>query len=265
MKTVVPVEGCAIWADDTGGPGAGSFDAGGRDAVVLLHPGWGDARIWDDVLARLTGRRRVVRYDTRGYGSSPPPAAPFTQVRDLIAVLDQLEIARAVLVGHSGGGGTAIGLAIDQPHRVSALVLLAPGVPDYPWPGDDPYWQQFEAAFTAGDPDALAALGMRTWAAASADPAAKAQIRAAVAAFFRLGDFEQPDPPAFSRLGEIAVPAVVAVGDLEYPMVADCGRAVAERIPNCQLITVPGADHLLPLRAPELIADLVDQDGAVKR
>jgi pimeloyl-ACP methyl ester carboxylesterase len=57
----------------------------------------------------------------------------------------------------------------------------------------------------------------------------------------------------------------VAVGDLEYPMVAECGRAVAERIPNCQLITVPGADHLLPLRAPELIADLIDQDGAVKR
>jgi 3-oxoadipate enol-lactonase len=265
VKTVVPVEGGEIWAHDTGRPGAGSRDAGGRDAVVLLHPGWGDARIWDDVLDRLAGRRRVIRYDTRGYGSSPPPAGPFTQVGDLTAVLDQLEIARAVLVGHSGGGGTAIGLAIDQPDRVSALVLLAPGVPDYPWPGDDPYWRQFEAAFTAGDADALAAVGMRTWAAASADPAAEAQIRAAVAAFFRLGDFEQQDPPAFSRLGEIAVPAVVAVGDLEYPMVADCGRVVAERIPNCQLITVPGADHLLPLRAPELIADLIDQVGAVKR
>jgi pimeloyl-ACP methyl ester carboxylesterase len=133
---------------------------------------------------------------------------------------------------------------------------------DYPWPGDDPYWRQFEAAFTAGDADALAELGMRTWAAASADPAAEAQIRAAVAAFFRLGDFEQPDPPAFARLGEIRAPAVVAVGDLEYPMVAECGRAVAERIPNCQLITVPGADHLLPLRAPDLIANVVGRQEA---
>jgi 3-oxoadipate enol-lactonase len=263
VETVVPVAGGEIWAHDTGEPGAGSADAGdGRDAVVLLHPGWGDSRIWDDVLALLAGRRRVVRYDTRGYGSSPAPAGPFTQLGDLTAVLDQLGIARAVLVGHSGGGGTAIGLALDQPERVSALVLLAPGVQDYPWPGNDPYWRHFEAAFSAGDADALAELGMRTWAAASADPAAQAQIHAAVAAFFRLGDFEQPDPPAFARLGEIRAPAVVAVGDLEYPMVAECGRAVAERIPDCQLVTVPGADHLLPLRVPDLIADVIRRQEA---
>jgi 3-oxoadipate enol-lactonase len=263
VTTVVPVDGGEIWAQDTGEPGAQSVDVGDAgDAVVLLHPGWGDARIWDDVLALLVGRRRVVRYDTRGYGSSPAPAGPFTQVGDLTAVMNQLGIARAVLVGHSGGGGTAIGLALDQPERVSALVLLAPGVPDYPWRVDDPYWRQFEAAFTAGDADALAALGIRTWAAASADPAAEAQVRAAVAAFFRLGDFEQQDPPAFSRLGEIRARAVVAVGDLEYPMVAECGRAVAERIPNCQLITVPGADHLLPLRAPQLIADVIENQQA---
>jgi pimeloyl-ACP methyl ester carboxylesterase len=161
------------------------------------------------------------------------------------------------MVGHSGGGGTAVSFALDQPDRVSALVLLAPGVQDYPWPRDDPYWQQFEAAFTADDADALTELGLRTWAAASADPAAKAQIRAAVAAFFRQGDFGQPDPPTFSRLGEIGVPAVVTVGDLEYPMVAECGRAIADRIPSCQLITVPGADHMLPLRVPGLIADLI--------
>lgn len=263
MKTVVHVQGGEVWAHDTGAPGAGRGAAGdGGDAVVLLHPGWGDARIWDDVLAGLAGQRRVVRYETRGYGSSPAPAGPFTQLGDLTAVLDQLGITRAVLVGHSGGGGTAIGLALDQPDRVSALILLAPGVQDYPWPHDDPYWRQFEAAFTAGDADALAALGLETWAAASADPAAEAQIRSAVAAFLRLGDFEQPDPPAFSRLTEIRVPAVVAVGDLEYPMVAECGRAIAGRIPNCRLITVPGADHLLPLRAPDLIAELIGSQVA---
>jgi 3-oxoadipate enol-lactonase len=98
------------------------------------------------------------------------------------------------VVGHSGGASTAISLALEQPDRVSALVLLAPGVQDYPSPQDDPYGPQFAAAYTAGDSDALAALGLRTWAHASADPAATAQIRAAVAAFFRQGDFERPKP-----------------------------------------------------------------------
>jgi 3-oxoadipate enol-lactonase len=45
------------------------------------------------------------------------------------------------------------------------------------------------------------------------------------------------------------------IGDREYPMVADCGRAAAARIPGCRLTIVPGADHMLPLRVPELIAD----------
>lgn len=99
----MPVKGGEVWADDTGPVGPGTADDGHRrDAVVLIHPGWGDARIWDQVVARLADRRRIVRYDGRGYGSSPPPTVPFTQLGDLAAVLDRLMIPRAVLVGHSG-------------------------------------------------------------------------------------------------------------------------------------------------------------------
>jgi 3-oxoadipate enol-lactonase len=254
---MVPVEGGLIWTQD-GGAGAGGRDArNGDDAVVMLHPGWGDSRIWDSLLARLPERLRVVRYDNRGYGCSLPPTVPYTQLGDLITILDQLRISRALMVGHSGGGSAAIGLALDHPDRVSALVLLAPGVDDYPWPPDDPYWREFDTALAAGDADALAKLGMRTSAPASADPEAETQIRAAAAAFLRQGEFVQPNPPAFARLAEIHVPVVLVLGDQEYPMVSKCGRTVADRIPGCQLVTVQGADHMLPLRAPELIAGLI--------
>jgi len=71
---MVQVEGGQLWAQDTGTAGS----AGDRgEAVVLLHPGWGDSRIWDQAFARLAEDYRVVRYDIRGYGSSPAPAAPF--------------------------------------------------------------------------------------------------------------------------------------------------------------------------------------------
>jgi 3-oxoadipate enol-lactonase len=259
VETMVPVDGGDVWAEDTA-PGGEAGNPG--EAVVLLHPGWGDSRIWDLALARLPRHHRVVRYDTRGYGSSPPPTAPFTQLGDLTAVLDQLGVVRAVMVGHSGGASSAISLALEHPGRVSALILVAPGVQDYPWPHDDPYGEEFEAAFTAGDSEALASLGLRTWAAASADEAATAQIRAAVGAFLLQGDFERPNPPAFARLSGLQVPAVVAVGDREYPMVADCARVIADRIPGCSLLTVPGADHMLPLRAPQLIADLISRHAS---
>ncbi len=250
MELVIPVDGGEIWAEDTKGDGT---------ALVLMHPGWGDSTIWDQILGRLAGRYRVIRYDARGYGRSPAPAVPYTQLADLAAVLDHLQVARAALVGHSGGAAPAISLALAQPARVGSLVLVAPGVEDYPWPQDDPYLPEFGKLLEAGDREGLVALGLRTWAAAGADPAAEAQIRSAVAAFFRLGDHERPDPPAYSRLGEIRIPSVLAIGDLDYPMVRECGERIAQRIPGCPVVVVPGADHLLPLRSPSLLADLITE------
>jgi 3-oxoadipate enol-lactonase len=243
----VAVEGGYLRADDTAGDGP---------VVVLLHPGWADASIWAPVMSHLPAHYRVIRYDARGYGGSPAPAAPFTQLGDLTAVLDDRGVRRAVLVGHSGGGGTALGLALAEPARVAALLLLAPGTPDYPWPPDDPYGAEFGTLYAAGDRDGLTELGLRTWAPADSGPAARAQVRGAVDAFFSAGDWERPGPPVHSRLGEVTAPAVVVVGDLEYPMVARCAAEVAERIPRCQRVPAPGADHMLPLRVPAMIADL---------
>ena len=67
----MPVDGGHLWADDTGGDGP---------VLVLLHPGWGDSSIWLPVLDRLPPHYRVIRYDTRGFGRSPAPAAPFTSL-----------------------------------------------------------------------------------------------------------------------------------------------------------------------------------------
>jgi 3-oxoadipate enol-lactonase len=253
MERSIPVAGGEIWAEDTGGDGV---------PLVLMHPGWGDSAIWDPLIGRLAGRYRLIRYDARGYGRSPAPAAPFTQFGDLTAVLDHLGVDRAALVAHSGSGGPATCLAVEQPDRVSALILVAPGVEDYPWPQDDPYVAEFGALLRAGDREGLVALGLRTWAAAGADPAAQAQIRSAVAAFFAMGEQMRPDPPVYGRLGEIKAPSVLAIGDLDHPMVRDCGERMAGRIPGCRMIVVPGADHLLPLSAPDALAAIVRAHAA---
>src|SRR5256885_11507895 len=133
MELRVPVADGEVWAED---------HAGEDPPGVLLHPGWGDSRIWQPVMQRLGPRPRIIRYDVRGYGRSPAPNVPFPQLGDLCAVLDHLAVPPAVVVGHSGGGGTAISLALTDPGRVRALVLLAPGLPDYPWPEADPYFTQ---------------------------------------------------------------------------------------------------------------------------
>jgi 3-oxoadipate enol-lactonase len=249
-ETVIAVDGGEVWADDSGGSGR---------PVVLLHPGVGDSRIWEPVLPGLTACWRVIRYDARGFGRSPAPAVPFCLLDDLITVLDRFGLDRVAIVGCSQGGGSALSLAIEHPARVSALVLLCPGVPGYQWPeqSDDELDAEYGRALQAGDVEALAGLMQRVWAATGPAPAVMEQLRSAARAEISSGDLQQPDPPVFSRLGEISVPTSLLVGDADYPPLIEADRHAAARIPECELTMVPGMDHLPPLREPDLVLRVV--------
>jgi pimeloyl-ACP methyl ester carboxylesterase len=250
MELFIPVAGGEIWAEDTGGDGA---------PLVFIHPGWGDSSIWSPVLTELDGRYRTIRYDDRAYGRSPAPAAPFAPVDDLRSVLDHLGVERAGVVAHSGGGGTALALALASQERVRSVVLVAPGVQDYPWPADDPYIREGARCFADRDRDGLVVLGLRTWARADPGPAARAQVNSAVTAMLAMGPVHPSEPPVYGRLAEVRAPAVMVRGDLEYPMVTEAADRIAARVPGCQHVVIPGADHLLPLRAPAELAAIIGQ------
>jgi len=248
MELMVPVPGGRVWADDTGG------DA---PPLVLLHPGIGDSRIWDPVLPGLGGGYRVIRYDAPGHGRSPRSDGPYSQLDVLAAVLDHFQLPRACLAGCSMGGTTALELALADPARARALVLLCPGLTGYQWPDEPGLDAEYEALVRAEDLAGLAEFGLRAWAAAGADPAARAQLAAAVPAWLTEDAHERPGLPVFGSLEDVRAPSVLMVGDLDRPpMVTACAEAAA-RIPGCRLVRVPGADHLLPLRAPELTAQAI--------
>lgn len=237
-----------LWVEDTGGDGT---------PVVFVHAGWGDSASWEPVLELLPDDVRTIRYDQPGYGRSPASGGDYQNVTDLLGVLDDRDIERAVLVGHSGGGGIALTLAVLHPERVAALVLIAPGVPGYPWDWTDPFFQNFGNAFAVGDIDGLVAIGREAWGRAGNCEAVDEQLHSAARAFLAQRHAEAVDPPVYDRLGEIGVHTVVAVGDLEHHLAEDSSAAIAERVPHCRYVLVPGADHMLPLRAPEAVTDLV--------
>jgi 3-oxoadipate enol-lactonase len=249
MEQMIEVGDGTVWADDTGGPGA---------PVVLLHPGIGDSRVWDPVMPRLAARYRVIRYDARGHGMSPPATAPYTLLDDLIRVLDHLEVTRATLVGCSQGGASSIDLALAQPERVSALVLVSPGLSGYPWPDEPEVDAKFEALGDPPDVEDLATVAQSIWTTGKADDAVMAQLRSAARAWIANGEYEEKPPPAFDRLGAITAPSVLLIGDKDHPPLIECDEAIAARIPGCRKIDVPGGDHLLPLRFPELVAETIE-------
>jgi pimeloyl-ACP methyl ester carboxylesterase len=107
-------------------------DSGPKDApaVILLHGFGGSVHTWDDWAAGLQATHRVVRYDQPGAGLSVPDRLDqYTDARGmqvLTALMDQLGLQRASLVGHSMGGRLAWRFAADHPQRVHKLVLVAP-------------------------------------------------------------------------------------------------------------------------------------------
>jgi pimeloyl-ACP methyl ester carboxylesterase len=99
--------------------------------VLLLHGLAGHQGEWDDLVPRLLADgHRVVTYDARGHGAStrrPPITTREACVADAVALIEELSLAPATLVGQSLGGHTAMLLAAARPDLVRALVLVEAG------------------------------------------------------------------------------------------------------------------------------------------
>ncbi|MGI5455650.1 alpha/beta fold hydrolase [Streptomyces sp. CA-249302] len=250
METMVHVDGGEVWADDTGGEGI---------PVVLLHPGVADSRIWDPIAPALVDRHRVIRYDARGYGRSPAPTTSYSLAADLRTVLDHFGVRRAVLVGTSMGGGTAVNFALDEPDRVAGLALLVPGITGYPDLESPELTARIGELARAGDMDGLVTLSLSSWGTAGTAPDTEAAelVRAAVPAWFTTYGHQTEDPPAFPRLGELTMPCTLLLGEQDMPRTVRCNEAMAAAIPGCVLVRRPDCDHLPTLRAPEAARELV--------
>src|ERR1700754_4416007 len=83
--------------------------------------------MWNPQVKALEEQFTVIRYDTRGHGASELPDGPYDIEdvgRDVLDLLDHLEIERAHFAGLSLGGMTGQWLAINAPERLDRLVLL---------------------------------------------------------------------------------------------------------------------------------------------
>jgi pimeloyl-ACP methyl ester carboxylesterase len=244
---------------------------GRAPTVVLLHAGVADRRSWTGTAERLTGTFDLVAYDRRGFGDSPPGAAPFRPVDDLAAVLDEVAVGPCWLVGSSQGGRIALDFTLDFPDRVAGLVLLAPAVSGAPDPDQvDPDTQRLddliEAADAAGDLAEVNRLEAWMWLDGPAGPegrvsGAPRDLALAMNAIALRHDAEDralaSEVDAWHRLDEIRVPVTVAWGDLDVPVLIDRSRHLAGHLPNVHGLVIPQTAHLPYLERPDLVADLI--------
>ncbi|MEG3840527.1 alpha/beta hydrolase [Microcoleus sp. herbarium14] len=98
--------------------------------VVFVHGMVLSASIWEAQLARIGSTRRAIALDVRGHGDSAPPDdgnyAPASCAADVFAVLDELGLDRAAIVGNSFGACIALATAAAAPQRIAQLILVDP-------------------------------------------------------------------------------------------------------------------------------------------
>ncbi|MFZ0269417.1 alpha/beta fold hydrolase [Caulobacter sp.] len=230
----------------------------GPKAVVLLHDGILHSAVFDDVWPKLCARFRVVRYDRRGYGASPPTAAPYTPATDLVALMKALDLRHATLVGSSSGSGIAVDFALAHPQTVDKLVLVGPWIS-----GFDASWGFLFRTLALGLKAKMGDLE-----GAARDPyiltkTADAE-RARVVAWLKAnpgnlaaGMRERPLAVAKPRLGEIRVPTLILVGAVDIKDVQEQAKVLETAIPGARRVVVPDSGHLLYLEQPQVFADLV--------
>jgi pimeloyl-ACP methyl ester carboxylesterase len=241
-------------------------DRGPRDApaVILLHGLGSSLQTWEPWARGLATEHRVILLDLPGAGLSPPdPTGDYTDSRSLqliMALMDQLGVARASVVGHSMGGRLAWSLAAGHPERVDRLVLVAPD--GFASPG-------FEYGRA---PDVPAALGLMEYALprpllrvnlapAYADPATLTDAlttryqdlmlapgaRGALLARMRQTVLQDPVP----LLGRIQAPTLLVWGEQDAMIPIANAADYIRAMPQATLVSLPGVGHLPHEEAPD--------------
>jgi pimeloyl-ACP methyl ester carboxylesterase len=248
---------------------------GAGPPIVLLHAGVCDRRSWREVGARLAGAgREVVAYDRRGFGDVAPGGAAFRHVDDLLAVLDAVSAdAPAWLVGSSMGGQVALDAALEAPERVAGLVLLSPAISGDPELEDEVVIaatnglaEGIDAAWTAGAVEECNRLEVWLWLDGPAGPEGRVSGPARELALdmnrivIANGEPEADGASgldAGSRVHEIAIPAIVACGELDVSLKVRRSAELADALANGTYRSLPGRAHLPYLEAPDEIAALI--------
>ncbi|HSG28923.1 MAG TPA: alpha/beta fold hydrolase [Candidatus Krumholzibacterium sp.] len=237
----------------------------GDEYIVLVHDGLVHSAVWDNQFSVFSEMYRVVRYDRRGYGSSPMPEGSYSNIEDLLQVFTTLDIEKAALFGMSAGGGLVIDFTLAHPEKVSSLVVVGAVVSGFSYS---------EHMLTRGGRLTAADYGKREelmeylikedpYEIAPQNEDVRKDLWKLMEGYPQNIDFTKnrlaapPQRPAFGNMNEIQVPTLIVVGEFDIPDVLVHAGAIESGIPSAQRVIIREAGHLVPLEQPETFNEQV--------
>jgi pimeloyl-ACP methyl ester carboxylesterase len=254
---------------DVGGARLYYYAAGTRgagDPLILLHGLFTSSHLWAGVVACLPLGHRTVILDLLGHGrSDPPPSGAKLGIAGhadrTLALLDNLGVRRAALIGHGLGAEVAQAIAIRHPDRVTRLALinaaaigaeraLASRLLRALIPGALPgplLLGALRRRLAAGYLDAARGARaiehyLRPFAGAGGRDVIVAQLKALA---------EDDDAPLAEGLSTIAIPTIVATGDADPVATPEAADALAACIPGATVEPLGAVGHYAPDESPE--------------
>lgn len=235
----------------------------GAPVIALVNSLGTDVRIWDEVIAHLMPRYRLLSYDKRGHGLSDTPAGDYSlddHIDDLIGLLDHLGIDRLALAGVSVGGLIAQGFALREPQRLSALILCNTAAKV----GDAAGWNERIATVLDRGMGAIADAVMDRWFS----PGFQRERADELAGWRNL--FLRSDPVGYAAtcatlrdtdltaaISGITTPTLVVAGSADRATPPDLVRGCAEAIPGARFEILDGVGHIPSVEQPAALAALI--------
>jgi pimeloyl-ACP methyl ester carboxylesterase len=225
---------------------------GGGPAVLLLHGGSADSTWWGPLIPALAQQHTVITVDSRGHGRSSIDDRQITyrqMADDTLAVLDELGIERADIVGWSDGAIIALDIALRLPERLGKVVAYGVNF-------DQSGYRQGDSTPTAGC-DRFMAESPQRFREQSPHPERQDEI---------LGNLRQmwTAEPTWTadQMRSIETPVLVLDGVDEEVIDIDHVRLLADLLPNGELLLMPDTGHFAMIDQPaeftKVVVDYLD-------
>jgi len=235
---------------------------GAGQPIILLHGNFNDHQIWNEQIEALSSCYQVIRYDLRGYGQSSTPAASFSNVSDLKALIDFLKLDNVILLGSSSGGGVAIDFTLKYPQLVSKLIVVSPSISGNRFPLrlfwhamknftnvrrkgcekaieaflSNPFWQYY---FPSEDNNQARKIVVRN----VSNPNNFCRFSPALS--------KVDKPYALARLSDIKAPTLVIIADGDHPFNMKAAEVLHASIQHSSKIIMHNCRHLPFVEEPQ--------------
>jgi pimeloyl-ACP methyl ester carboxylesterase len=230
--------------------------------IVLVHGFSSNVKNWDNQLEVFAKHFKVMRYDMCGFGKSALPTVgkEYSHTKDLKALLNQLGIDHACIVGSSMGGFIALDFTLEYPEMTKALILVSSGLGGFEgWSKTHlEHWHAIQKE--AKEKGAEAAKDLLTETPsfrklAREKPNVALRYKQVISEysgwhFVNIDPCRYIDPPAIERLQEISVPTLIIVGENDSQDFHRIATILDKKIQNSKSIIIKGAGHIPQISNP---------------